>query len=52
MIRLVCFDFDGVIAQTEGQHTKWLMEDLDKAGVTYTKERKSCYERRTDPEGL
>lgn len=39
MVRLVCFDFDGVIAQTEGQHTKWLMEDLDKAGVTYTKEK-------------
>lgn len=38
MIRLVCFDFDGVIAQTEGQHIRWKMDDLDKAGVTYTKE--------------
>ena len=38
MVKLVCFDFDGVIAQTERQHTRWLMDDLDKANVTYTKE--------------
>lgn len=38
MIKLVCFDFDGVIAQTENVHTSWMLEELDHFGVTYTKE--------------
>ncbi len=41
MIKLVCFDFDGVIAQTEAVHRKWMTDELDKYGVTYTKENLS-----------
>ncbi len=41
MIKLVCFDFDGVIAQTEAVHRKWMTDELDKYHVTYTKENLS-----------
>lgn len=41
MIKLVCFDFDGVIAQTEAVHRKWMTDLLDEYHVTYTKENLS-----------
>ena len=36
MIKLVIFDFDGVIAQTETLNMRVFMSFLDKAGVSYT----------------
>ena len=36
MIKLVIFDFDGVIAQTETLNMRVFMKQLDEAGVSYT----------------